>query len=233
MTHCLHTVWKRQYFICGAKKDIDLLSISSILKALSDQLEKEIIVTDTNKRFTVSLSRAHKLSERLTRHIDKLRSDILGLTRYVQAQVAPQADKAAANSKLMSSKFAEMERMAASLTAIRESISVANEDNRIHSMLSAYKAEHRLLLNMQCILDNAESFSNGVSIEDAKSLLSGDEVRTINVQTVDHAMLASLEEKVKERQRTVDKLGDEINNLNAATRITLELSQDVADVVGL
>lgn len=188
-----------------------------------------------SKTVTISLSRAHKLSERLTRHIDKVGQDMEDLCRYVSAQTPLQADKAATNLEELNEKHAEIQEMMHALSLLREAISTENEKVGIHSRLALYKAENRQMKTLEQLLNVSKAFNGGIQADEAKSILKGDVDRSrgLNVQVVDQAFIDSLQDRVTQLSRSVSRLGDEINDLNAKSRVDLSISDKVADVIGL
>lgn len=188
-----------------------------------------------SKKHTVSLSRAHKLAERLTRHIDKCSSEMEGKTRYVPAQVPAQAERATLIREELEILYKEQDEAWEALVEIREAISKANEKVGIHSRLSAYKARHRQLCSMESLLEGSLRFLGGVSPCDAVVLLSDSDkdIHNVNINVIDDVFIAALKDDISLKRNELDKLNDDVNDLNASTKVSVTLSKRVATIVGL
>lgn len=187
------------------------------------------------EKYTVSLSRAHKLAERLTRHIDKSMSEIEGKTRYVTAYLPAQVDRALDIQNEIEDGIRNQEQDWEALIALRKTIAEANERVGIHSMLSAYKVRHRQVCSLEELLESALRFRSGVGPVDATQLLLDKDknIDSVNINIVDDAFVAELRDDIQIKRNALDRLNDDINDLNGSTRVTLELSKRIASIVGL
>lgn len=186
-------------------------------------------------KHTVSLSRAHKLAERLTRHIDKISAEMDKMSRYVTAQVPAQVELASIRAQSIEALYGEQEECWTSLIAIRQAISEENEKAGIHSRLSAYKAQHRKLMALEHLLETFSHFRNGVEMIDAIDILKqvDNGVPSVNINVINCTLTSKLRNDIQLLRNAVDKLGDEVNDLNASKKVALDLSERVANIVGL
>lgn len=186
----------------------------------------------------VTLSRAHKIAERLKARISELLSEanalsapvhVTGLTGSEQVQrLQAQGDKALA-------VLASADHYARALTALRAAIGHENEARGISAMLAELDGVNRLLGARKELLNNVKE--NGLApgelatykpiSPNERGLLGG-----VTVQVLQAAHREQLEASQAALQRQSFALSDRIAEANAA-RFSVELSDDiVAEVTG-
>jgi uncharacterized protein YjbJ (UPF0337 family) len=186
---------------------------------------------------TFTLSRAHKLVERLTRERDKIFEEISGV--IVPLTVNVQGDENRADEG--KAEFARLLKLAAKIgtakDAIRDQISMANSKIGIHTclfkkadLLAELKAYKELL---QASLYNQANAIEQDQVPAYMARISGmTSMQQVKVKVFTDSMKQELLAKIDQLQRLADKVGDDINDLNA-NKITVNIDDDVAEMIGL
>lgn len=186
---------------------------------------------------TFTLSRAHKLVERLTRERDKIFEEISGVV--VPLTVNVEGDESRANEG--KAEFGRLLKLAAKIgkakDVIRDEIAAANSRIGIHvclfkkaDLLAELKSYKGLL---QTSLYNQANAIEQDQVPAYMARISGmTSMQHVKVKVFTESMKQDLVTKIEQLQRQADKVGDDINDLNA-NKITVDIDADVAEMIGL
>lgn len=185
-------------------------------------------------RIEISLSRAHKIAERLKTQAADLSKEALsqaqtahiaGITGEAHIQrLSAQGDKAMALS-------AKSERYLRVMAEVRTVIARENEARGINGLLARLDVVNRLVTQKKELLEQAKS--DGIEPMELATYkpLMGSEARSyssgVAVNVLGQVRREALESALSQLQREAVQLSDRIAEANAA-RLALELDEDIA-----
>lgn len=177
----------------------------------------------------VSISRLHKLADRLKAKITELNAEAttkLGLALWRQGVVTEaQVNRAVAQSQLGLTAMHDAERLSRVLSDIRTTIAVQNERLGINAKLALQDALNRQLAVMKSVVAGSDTM---LLDEVAVGQATGD--YGLSVANLSAAQVEALKADIARLQREVFGLSDEVAEANA-TRVELELADDVAALI--
>ena len=197
------------------------------------------------KQIKISLSRGHKVVERLTREIDSLNSTLIELTRPVTVSVPAEIDQISAISFKIENTLKIREELYAALEVVRSKIAKKNASSGIQELLSERSiltnrknSLNQIIINFQANNSSRSSVSvlpnNKQLVEDYfKRMEKAEVLNAVKVSVVNEELTAKFTTELKEVQFKLDELSDKINNVNARSTISFELSEEVATKIGL
>ena len=197
------------------------------------------------KQIKISLSREHKIVERLTREIDSLNSTLIELTRPVTVSVPAEIDQISDISVKIENNLKIREELYAALEVVRSKIAKKNASSGIQELLSERSiltnrknSLSQIIINFQANNSSRSSVSvlpnNKQLVEDYfKRMEKAEVLNAVKVSVVNEELTAKFTTELKEVQFKLDELSDKINNVNARSTISFELSEEVATKIGL
>lgn len=197
------------------------------------------------KQIKISLSRGHKIVERLTREIDSLNSTLIELTRPVTVSVPAEIDQIFDISVKIENNLKIREELYAALEVVRSKIAKKNASSGIQELLSERSiltnrknSLSQIIINFQANNSSRSSVSvlpnNKQLVEDYfKRMEKAEVLNAVKVSVVNEELTAKFTTELKEVQFKLDELSDKINNVNARSTISFELSEEVATKIGL
>ena len=197
------------------------------------------------KQIKISLSRGHKIVERLTREIDSLNSTLIELTRPVTVSVPAEIDQISDISVKIENNLKIREELYAVLEVVRSKIAKKNASSGIQELLSERSiltnrknSLSQIIINFQANNSSRSSVSvlpnNKQLVEDYfKRMEKAEVLNAVKVSVVNEELTAKFTTELKEVQFKLDELSDKINNVNARSTISFELSEEVATKIGL
>lgn len=191
------------------------------------------------KTINVSLTRAHKLVERVTREIGTVQHQILKL--LVPVNVNVESDTSQVTVRL--AKILAAEKLADSLYEVLESIRKKVAEKNSSSGIYTLLAEKAVLVKKQQDLENIARYvashnrADVISANDAQSywtrIQTSENLKSFSVKVIDDAELDVYQEKVKNIVSQLDVISDAINDKNASTKVSFELNEEIAKLIGL
>lgn len=194
------------------------------------------------KTYTVSLTRWHKVAERLARAYGELTESArvalvdTKVTGYLgETQVQRLQEQTAEQLEALRRAF----RLQDALVGIRRAIGEANARTGINAELAEHDALSRRQRFLETLLE--AQTSQMVALGELDKLPAPklpehsyhvDQVATLPVRTLDVPAEAALRREAEELRARVYALADRINDLNRE-RLTLELSEEAAQAAGL
>lgn len=192
-----------------------------------------------NTKHTVSLSRGHKIVERLTRLVDETHSAIEKNGQPYKAYLASDADEAGKRREKIRELLHKASVLENSLSVLRMAIAKNNGQVGIHELL----AERAVLLQRARRLANTRRHTNDPiydsPIDDNKvaDFFEHNEKIGKSVDVAIRVMNSSMTEQWVEMEKAVatqlDKLNDAINDKNVKTQVSFDLPENVAELIGL
>lgn len=186
---------------------------------------------------TFSLSRAHKLVERLHSQYDATLSQMEALLTPVVVNVVGDESKADKQAEKFAALGTSAENISGVATKIRRAIAAKNGEIGLHEKLALRAALNRQINSLQNLLERGQYLSN--------TALDGEQVSAYMARTAHQASLpvikvkvfsekvqADLEGQIAKLKRQEITVGDEINDLNH-NKIEAEVPQDIAELIGL
>lgn len=176
----------------------------------------------------VSISRLHKLADRLKLKIAELNTEALALASAVSVRTAPTAQTFArceVQSAEVLVKFAEAERLSREVSRIRAIISANNERLGVSAKLGLQDVLNRQLAQLKTITARATEDS----IDD---LVMGQVVSEYGtaVNPISREKMAQFKSTAERLQREIFGLSDDVAEANAM-RVELELAADIAALI--
>ena len=197
------------------------------------------------KQIKISLSRGHKIVERLTREIDLLNSTLIELTRPVTVSVPAEIDKISDISVKIENTLKTREELYSALEVVRSKIAKKNASSGIQELLSERSiltnrknSLNQIIINFQANTSSRSSVSvlpnNKQLVEDYfKRMEKAEVLNVVKVSVVNEELITKFTIELEDVQFKLDELSDKINNVNARSTISFELSEEVATKIGL
>lgn len=187
------------------------------------------------KQIQVTLSRAHKIVERLKSLQSDAATEIKGLidTQHVQTAPTPstlaELEKTAEAVKIALDTHREL---TATLANVKTVVSTANHERGIHKNLSMLDALNQRIALLKTVLTATKSA--GCKVSEVTAVFATGVPQSYNVVTVnpvkDEALRDTVADDLKSAQAKAIQVSDEIAELNAQ-RVTLELPEQLVDLV--
>ena len=194
-----------------------------------------------SQTFTVTLSRAHKIADRMGSRTGELRAeaeklgDVVTLSGYTESQITRLKE----NGERAVASIAELTRMAAAQAAVRGAIGCANANAGVNEVLATIEANKKILAGIDAVLKSQDANARGglvrlTEIETFKSLTAGDTFSRghLQVSVFSGAQIDAFAAQKKQVERDNFALSDKLADLNGAT-VQLTLDSDIAELVGL
>lgn len=183
----------------------------------------------------VTLSRAHKIGERLKTRATELFAQAADLadSKSVQpAQAATQAKKIKDHCIEVLRLHTEGERWTAQLVNVRNAVSVANSERGINTMLTTMEGFNRVLAQKKALVEKFNIDDMGVEELDTVTAPVNPSAydRALSVRVLTAEAKSGLDREIGALQRKVFALADSLAEANAG-RVKLHLDEDVASQV--
>lgn len=186
---------------------------------------------------SVTLSRAHKIAERLKERINDIQMEIrvAGCVQSISRFDKPtqgQLDKLKASGQKVLTLSTQLDGYLDALTEVRQAIGVANHVCGINEMLTKQEAIQRKL-NAKNAQTGFKGDFNTITVAELEGYTPSEEsykntsAPALKVQVVNADWLAQLETEIKALQREAIVVSDKIAEANA-TRIELTLADAIA-----
>jgi hypothetical protein len=184
-------------------------------------------------QLSISLSRAHKIAERIKTRMGELFSEAAGLAAVQNvtgvsgdAQVAKLSEQGARALEV----FGRAEKFSAELAALRARIGAENQERGVNAMLARLEGYNRIVANLKALINQGKAAGiTPAELAGYKPLTESSRFGAIAVSVVvlKAEQLAQLEQRLAQVQREAFALSDQIAEANAA-RFTVELADDIA-----
>lgn len=178
----------------------------------------------------VTLSRAHKIAERMRQRITDLQTEALRLSRPVTALTLA-GEAHARRLEADASKAEEVALLAVeyagALAKVRTCIGAANEKVGIGAMLAEMDGLNRVLAVYREMSRQAQDAQLNVAEALAARAASGSEFRLgAQVGLLPPEVVQRLAVKVSQTQAQIHALADQLAEANASNKVTLELPEE-------
>lgn len=184
-------------------------------------------------QLSISLSRAHKIAERIKARMGELFSEAAGLAAVQNvtgvsgdAQVAKLSEQGARALEV----FSRAEKFSVELAALRARIGAENQERGVNAMLARLEGYNRLVANLKSLINQGKAAGIApAELAGYKPLTDSTRFGAIAVSVVvlKAEQVAQLEQRLAQAQREAFALSDQIAEANAA-RFTVELADDIA-----
>lgn len=192
------------------------------------------------KEITLSLSRSHKIVERITREINSVNALIIKESKAISINVESEKSKAVSNHEKVSKNIVLRNSLYSALESIRIAIAEKNSSSGVHTLL----AKKAILLKKH---QDAENYlrhlaldpgqRDGVSADEVGQYLvrleKAETVKPVLVKVLDQDAIASIEKEAKRYTSELDALSDSINDLNASHKVSFVIDEEIAASIGL
>lgn len=199
------------------------------------------------KNVKFSLSRAHKIAERITREIMTLNTSIQSLLQPVTINIPEEAQQ-------IDLAVAKVEK----LLTLRESLYGVQENLKAKIAEKNSTAGIPVLLNRRSVIQKRKEHINDIisslaqqdlysraagktSVLKDRSLVEGyfarsekaNVLNSVKVNVVSEELSERFQKELNQTQSQLDALSDEINTKNAKYSISLDIPEDIAETIGL
>lgn len=199
------------------------------------------------KNVKFSLSRAHKIAERITREIMTLNTSIQSLLQPVTINIPEEAQQ-------IDLAVAKVEK----LLTLRESLYGVQENLKAKIAEKNSTAGIPVLLNRRSVVQKRKEHINDIisslaqqdlysraagktSVLKDRSLVEGyfarsekaNVLNSVKVNVVSEELSERFQKELNQTQSQLDALSDEINTKNAKYSISLDIPEDIAETIGL
>lgn len=190
----------------------------------------------------VTLSRAHKIVERITREIDVATSELRRSFEPVAFNVEHDLIAIEQRQEKVKETESVLNELYQALILTRTAISKANSKTDIHSLLAKKAVLKKQLESLRSVVESNNSHSivtskKVMSKESAqeymKRLEKAESIETIYVSVINEDQKDGFKKVLKNLKSETDAVSDEINNINARTKIKLTYSDRVSELIGV
>lgn len=190
------------------------------------------------KSIRISLSRSHKIAERITREIDSLQGELSLLHASVTVNVEKDLDKVDVRLKKIDETHSALTKLYAALVITRHATGEANAKHNIQGLLWEKSILTRRFQALESLSQQCENLQrSGVSKETAPEYLgrlaTAGSVNTVQVHVLTEDRIDEYKKLSKSLKRELDNVSDKINTINASTHVSLEFDEEVAELIGL
>jgi hypothetical protein len=191
-----------------------------------------------NKTIELRLGRGHKVIERLTRELG-IRTSALSASLSPMRIQAPEgvSERVERRRGEVSTGLQEVAELRAALGVVRTAVAEKNSQMGIHVLLAK---EAVLKGEVACLAElvQAADLDSGIQLESVQSAFerfasSGNYHMQPLVCIVTQEQYADLSKQLEVARARLDAIGDEINDVNASSKIQVELSEKIAALIGL
>lgn len=206
--------------------DFTLLSVARIIRVFRITQVKQKMTT-----ISVSLTRAHKIAERLKAQATQLLQEatVAAHSARLTSVTSAQAERLNAQGKSVSELIAKAEVFTLATAKVRALISRENEARGISSMLAHLDAHNKLAQQLKSVVDIAKAGT--LELSDVPEVKLGADAAMVGVMhmvnVVPIEQRQSLQKRLDEHKRKAVQLSDEIAEANAA-RVSIELDDELA-----
>ncbi len=188
------------------------------------------------KKVDIRLGRGHKVIERLTRELNKRVSEL-------QQAVAPMAVMAPEEAEARLERRRadvlalrnQVAQIRAALLSVRVAVAQKNSEVGIHVLLARHAVQNAqtVALDLLCnVMDNDNGLSLS-SVQGAFERQKGGYSPSVSVAVVTEDEAKEIALARDGSRAHLDALGDEINDINTSTKLSVEIEESVAALVGL
>lgn len=193
------------------------------------------------KSIKVSLSRAHKLVERVTREINEITSTVARLASPVTISVPSEASQVEGIRAKIQSNITARNELYSVLDVIRELVAAKNSKVGIPELLAKKAILQQRKSGLTEILSSSQLSGRGSVLANDKSVLNeyfdrmkeAEVLNPVRVAVMTEELVEQFQKELKEVQAQADTVSDDINDLNAKNSITFQISDEVASRLGL
>ena len=188
-------------------------------------------------KHTITLSRAHKIAERLGQSAGEAKSQALALSGSVTLSgfTQPQVKRMQGNGAAALAQLALYTRLIGAQTAARTVIGSANEAHGVSAVLAQIEGNKKVLSALSAVASGQGADAVQLSeLGEYKSVGNAETLRSscIEVAMLDHGQAALLSEQTKALERRNFVLSDLLADTNART-VVIEMDDDLAALMGL
>lgn len=187
------------------------------------------------KQIQVTLSRAHKIVERLKSLQSEAATEIKGLIDVQHVHTAPTPSTLAEleqTAEAVKTALATHLELSAALATVKTVVSTANHERGIHKQLSMLDAINQRIALLKTVLTATKS--TGCKVSEVPAVFANGAPQSYSALTVnpvkDDALRDTVADDLKSAQAKAIQVSDEIAELNAQ-RVTLELPDRLVDQV--
>lgn len=192
-------------------------------------------MSQTSKK--ISLSQGLKFVERLTRLVNDEQHELARQAQPVVVSFASEKSKVEENQAQVEAKLAEIESMYGALTTLRTAIGAKNSEIGLHSLLAQQAVLRSRKSGLENLISTQTYQPNSIELslvdEALVRLERKDELPKISIKVLSGAKLEELGGQVRDIDRQIMVINDEVHRLNGTTQITLELPTVIAEQIGL
>lgn len=191
------------------------------------------------KKYTITLNRAHKIAERLGTKQGELRSLIIESSALVSMSgySDQQIDRLTLISAQVIEKIAEQAKIANAQAVIRGAIGRANADHGVNEILAQIDANKKIIQTLSGFCSIQGESGNAVKLSEVKdykqltqseSLLRGS---SLTISIFDDVEIQSIRMQKESLEKTNFSLNDKLADLNGKL-VSFEMDEAIAELMG-
>lgn len=190
------------------------------------------------KEFSFTLSRAHKIAERLQRHVTVLSGQVSELSRPVTLFSADQTATIDARVEKIVGIREKIETINSLRTTVRIQIAEKNAQIGQHALLTEQKdviAHMTRVSRLRTEIISSNSYGKPVEqlTTQLDRLSQSKSTDGVSTKVISDSFVADLDAQITQLTAKLDKLNDQVADNNASNKITVEIPQDLAVELGL
>lgn len=185
----------------------------------------------------ISISQGLKLVERLTRLIDEEQSELTRVAQPVVVSFSSEKGKVDDRQTLVAHKIADIDAMFTSLIDLRSIIGTKNSEIGLHAMLAKQAVLRKQKSGLEALGYSQLHQTNAIDLslvdEALTRLERKDELPKIQVKVLSTEKVEEINDRIRDIDRQIMVINDEVHRLNGVTQFILELPAVVAEKIGL
>lgn len=196
-------------------------------------------MTASTQTLHVTVTRAHKISERLKTYAKEVQSELerqshhLSVSSHQIAATTSQTSRFESQTQSLMCQLALHARLCSAWALVRDAIAVHNHQHHISQRLSQQESYQKHLNLLKSIQTHARRESNDLLLSDLSALSTDSQSSqwaSFSVNLFNDSQREHLHSEVRRIEREIVRISDEIAELNAA-RITLTLDEDLVALI--
>lgn len=194
-------------------------------------------MSQTNE-FSFTLSRAHKIAERLQRHVTVLSTQVSELSRPVTLFSTDQSSDIDARVTKIVGIREKIETVNSLRTTVRIKIAEKNAQIGQHALLTEQKdviAHMTRVSRLRTEIISSNSYGKPLDqlATQLDRLSQSKSTEGVSTKVIAESFIADLDSQITRLTAKLDKLNDQVADNNASNKITVEIPQDLAAELGL
>lgn len=185
----------------------------------------------------ISISQGLKFVERLTRLVNEEQGSLVKLGQAVTISFNAERIKVSEREAAFDEKLVLVNGLYEALHTLRSTIGAKNSEIGLHAMLAKQAVLRNQKVGLESLLYTLQTQNSAIDLslvdEAFTRLERKEELPRVQVKVVSSDKIEALANQIRDIDRQIMVINDEVHRLNGATQFQLQLTKDVAEQIGL